>query len=277
MNLRSRFKVITYVTLAMTLICATFLALCFFLSFDKELGYFTQGALPSLFKAFYAVSIAFIISACYIYIKCKKMSTEDSALPPFFKIICLSVGALSVIYAVYGAISALTVYGTSFYTLASLLGALAFGGFLIFVAAKDSFEYHGAKLALLCLSILFPIGITMKNVFYVYRPSNSAENTLCVIISVSFLLYILNEGKRMISGVATRTYPLSLLLSLFSSATLSAAYIAGYIGGAVTEANRFRDILLCLALSVYFACALFTFISSVKEKKDAEAEAEIKE
>ncbi|MBR0450036.1 MAG: hypothetical protein IIX30_04390, partial [Clostridia bacterium] len=259
------------------LICATLLALCLFLSFDKELGYFKQGALPSLFKAFYVISVAFMIFACYIYIKCKKISVESSVLPPFFKIICGSVGVLSAIYSVYGAITALTSHDTSFYTLASLLGALAFGGFLIFAALKDGFEYHGAKLALLCLSILFPIGITMKNVFYVYRPSNSVENTLCVIISVALLLYILTEGKRMISGVATRAYPLSLLLSFFSSATLSASYVASYIGGAVVEADRFKDMLLCLALSVYFACALLTFISTVKEKKDAEAEDEIKE
>ena len=106
--------------------------------------------------------------------------------------------------------------------------------------------------ALLCLSVFFPLGLAMKNVIYLFRPSNSVENILSAVISISLLIYILNEGKRMTSGTVTRAYPASLLLSLFSSATPSAAYIAGYIGGAVGEVERFRGMLLCLALSLYF-------------------------
>lgn len=158
------------------------------------------------------------------------------------------------------------------------LGALAFGGFLLFVSWCERFEYHSIKLLLLCFAVFLPFGMTMKNIFYLYRPTNSVENILSVCFAVSFLLYILNEGKRMISGVATRAYPASILLSLFSSATLSASYVIGYIGGALSEADRFKDMLLCLALSVYFACVLLTFISSVKESttdKGAETETEM--
>lgn len=271
MNLRSRFKVITYNVLALLLICATLLTLCFFGSFDKTLGYFEgDSSLPYLFRAAYTVAIAFILISCYLYIKCKKMSTEDAILPPFFKVICLSVGALALIYSVYGLAVALITSTAPVYTVISYIGALAFGGFLICAFAKGGFEYSGAKLALLCLSVFFPLGLAMKNVIYLFRPSNSVENILSAVISISLLIYILNEGKRMTSGTVTRAYPASLLLSLFSSATLSASYIAGYIGSAVNEVERFRDMLLCLALSIYFACALFTFIASVKEKNDSE-------
>ena len=244
MNLRSRFKVITYATLAITLICAALLTLCFFLSFDGALGYFKEGAISSLFMAAYVVSVAFAIASPYIYIKCKKISTESRTVSSFFKVICGAVGAVSVIYAIYGAVLAFTAGKPSVYSLLSLLGALALGAYLICIAAAGGIEYSGAKLALLCASVLFPLGTTMRYLFVMYRPSNS--------------------------GVASRAYTASLLLSLLSSLTLSVSYVAGYIGNKLSEADRFRDMLLCLALGIYFVCATISFISSAKEQEDAE-------
>ena len=270
MNLRSRFKVITYATLAITLICAALLTLCFFLSFDGALGYFKEGAISSLFMAAYVVSVAFAIASPYIYIKCKKISVENQTASPFFKVLCAAVGAVSVIYAIYGAVLAFTAGKPSVYSLLSLLGALALGAYLICIAAAGGIEYSGAKLALLCASVLFPLGTTMRYLFVMYRPSNSVENILFAIFAVALLLYILNEGKRMISGVSSRAYTASLLLSLLSSLTLSVSYVAGYIGNKLSEADRFRDMLLCLALGIYFVCATISFISSAKEQEDAE-------
>lgn len=266
MNLKSKLKTITNVILIMTAICALLLSLCFFLSFEEALGYFDGGTvLPSLLKAFYIIVVLYIVISGYIYIKCKKTTAQRSPLPPHLKAISLSVGALSVIYAVCGFVLDMISKTNTSYRSMALLGALAFGGFLIFVAAKDGFEYHSTKLLLICFAVFFPFGMTIKNLFYLERPSNSVENVLSVCFAVSFLFYILNEGKRIMNGIVGRSYFVSVLLSLFSSATLSVSYIAAYIGGAVNEADRFREMLLCLALSVYLVCILFHFISSAEE------------
>ena len=69
MNTRTRLKSIVSVTLVMTLICVILLTLALFLSFDEKLGYFAKGSLPSLFKAFYTVTLAYIAISCFVYLK----------------------------------------------------------------------------------------------------------------------------------------------------------------------------------------------------------------
>ena len=277
MNLKPKLKIITYATLILTAICALLLSLCFFLSFDNDLGYFNNtNILPLFFKAFYIIAVLYIVISNLVYIKCKKITFQKSPLQPSLKAVSLSVGALSVIYAICGFVLDMISKTNDSYSLMAFLGAASFGGFLIFVSLKDGFEYHSTKLLLICFAAFFPFGMTMKNIFDLYRPTNSVENILAVCFAVSFLLYILNEGKRMMNESVVRSYFVSLLFAFFSSATLSAAYIAAYIGGAVTEADRFREMLLCLALSVYFACVLFHFVSNAEESISDEENSESK-
>ena len=143
----------------------------------------------------------------------------------FFRIgrldaLCVSLLRVCLMAMLFGSLSSFlfSIFGAVLSYLAilllSLLGALALGAYLICIAAAGGIEYSGAKLALLCASVLFPLGTTMRYLFVMYRPSNSVENILFAIFAVALLLYILNEGKRMISGVSSRAYTASLLLSL---------------------------------------------------------------
>ena len=150
----------------------------------------------------------------------------------------------------------------SAYPIASSLGAISFGAYLVLSSLGKEQGYKPSRLLFLCLSALLPIGVSLENFFNVYRPSNSAENTLSVCAAVAFMLYILYEAKRMVYGETGRLYLPSLLLAFFSGSVLSVSYVIAYTAGALNETARFKDMLILLLISVYFACLIFRFISS---------------
>ena len=272
MNTRTRLKSIVSVTLIMTLICVILLTLALFLSFDEKLGYFANGSLPSLFKAFYTVTLAYIAISCFVYLKKRLIYAETNDISRTFQPLWIAVGAVAGIYAISDLIisalnGSLAHYGmlsssNAFLLVAlSSLGALSLGAYLIYSAIRPAVPYDPAKVVLVCLSALFPIGVMMKNHFNVVRTVNSVENVLSVFAACALLLYICSEAKRNIYRRVDGLYFASLFISFFALACLSVSYIIAFIGGAVKDSDRLRDAVFMLVIALHLACVVIRAFS----------------
>ena len=104
------------------------------------------------------------------------------------------------------------------------------------------------------------------------RHSNSVENLLTSIFAISFLIYILYEGKRIFTGEHSRWHFASMLLALHTGLTLSVSYFMAYGFGAVDERSRFRQIVLILIISLFIETELVRFITQAESHTKEEWE-----
>lgn len=267
MNIRMRLKSIIFVTLAMTLICVLLLTLALFLSFDGKLGYFTKSPLPSLFKAFYIVTAAYIAVSCFAYLKKRLIYAKTTDLSRDFKVVWLAIGTVAAIYAISDLVISILNKSFVVYGAISVLGALALGAYLVYSAIRPAVPYDPTRLVLICASSLFPIGLVLENHFNVMRVANSVENILSVCASCALLLYISSEAKRNICRRVNSMYFASLFLSFFTLACLSVSYIIAFVGGAVDQPDRLRDMVFMLVIAFYLACVVVRAFASPVPKE----------
>lgn len=243
-----------------TAIAFLLLLLCFMFSFDAENGYLSNGILTTLFFIVYAVGAIISLLSLLIPSEFDIIETPDT----------LNTRAKSC-YTMATA-AAVLVGGLSIFLSESVsnpknllfsgIGIIYFGIYMISVV-KTGYEFNIFKLVFLFFSIATPIVIALGNNTNYYHHINSTENTLSVLFSISFLMFVLQEAKRICTHHHSGWHFVSMLLTCMSGLSLSGAYITAYVFDVVNEGYRFYQMLIIFIISAAVAFKLHRFISEL--------------
>lgn len=265
MNFKTRIKNIYKGSIILTLTSTLLLILSFTLSFDKINGYFEGGALPILFWISFVLGIALSVVSVFLLPKKEIIKTDDF------------LGKEKTSYMIFTAALALcaivfNISSTSKYFTIAIIG-VCFLVLYMMLCSADGYKYSHFKLLCLLLSILFPILINMENGLIMHRHTNSVENLLTSIFAISYLIYILYEGKRLFYGEHSKWHFTSMLLASHVGLTLSTAYFAAYGFGGVDEHSRLKQFILILIICLFIETELLRFTiqaeSHTKEEWDS--------
>ena len=244
-------------TLITTAVNTVLLCISFITSFDAQSGYFTEGLYPTAFAIFFIFQIIVSLASVLALPRHRILATpnELDVKNMTFALIGTALVLLSALRLVLNVSHASTI------DTLSCLGSSAFGIYLLIIALKKSYELKIAKQISLYLTILFPVSIFLVNNSNYNRHINSVENTLTIVFLVSFLCYLICEGRRLLLGTHTIWHFPSMLLTFSTGATLSASYIAAYLSDAVHEDFRFFDMLLILLICIYILIEAKRFLT----------------
>ena len=265
MDFKNLVKIIYRTISCLTLASMGLLLASFISSFDMVNGYFTEGILPILFKILFVVGI--LLSFVSILTLNKKGTLITNNNIDKFKIVFLSLAALLLICAFV-----FNFWIPNKMFILSTAGACFFAAFVATCAIMQGYEYNHLKLICLLLSAAFPLFMVIDNNAVMVRHSNSVENTLSSVFAISFLIYILYEGKRIFTGEHSKWHFASMLLLTHTGLPLSFSYIIVYLTGTATETFRFYQMILIFIISVFVEIELirfakFSFINTQETEK----------
>ena len=238
MNFKTRIKTIYRTSSLLTFASTLLLILSFMLSFDEVNGYFESCILPVLFWISFILGIALSLMSVFLIPKNEIIKT-DSLLGK----VKSTYIALAVILAILAI--AFNFFSTSKYFTIAIAG-ICFFVLFIALCVTSGYKYTHVKILALLLSALFPVLINMENGLVMNRHSNSVENTLTSIFAISFLIYILYEGKCIFTGSHSKWHFASMLLLTHTGLTLAVSYFIAYVLGGVNERARLYQIILIL-------------------------------
>ena len=264
MNYKARIKTIYTISTAATLISTILLTLSFLFSFDEINGYFEGGALPVLFWIGYILGIVLPFISVFLLPKNEIIKTDVSLGKSKNTYI-----ALAVILAIETII--FNLFSTSKYFTIAIAG-ICFFVLFIALCITSGYKYSRLKILALLLSVLFPVLINMENGLVMNRHSNSVENLLTSIFAISFLMYLLYEGKLLFTGEHSKWHFASMLLASHTGLTLSLSYLLAYSFGAANEKTRLSQIILILFFSLFVHTELFRFITQSESHTQEEWE-----
>lgn len=265
MNYKSLTKTIYTAITLVTLLSIILLTLSFMLSFDSKNGYFTKGIFPILFNV--AFVLGALLSLAVPFLLKKGQVIKSNASIDREKPIYIAFISLLIICVV-----AFNFFTLSKYFVIAIMGVCFFAFFLLLCVMKGGYAYSHLKIIFLLLTALFPILLTMGNDMQIYRHSNSLENKLAAVFAISFLIYILYEGKRLFTGEHSKWHFASMLLASHTGLSLSVSYLISFALGGVNEETRLYQIIVILAISSFIEYELVRFIkkseSHTKEEWD---------
>lgn len=265
MNYKSLTKTIYTAITLVTLLSIILLTLSFMLSFDSKNGYFTKGIFPILFNV--AFVLGTLLSLAVPFLLKKGQVIKSNASIDREKPIYIAFISLLIICVV-----AFNFFTLSKYFVIAIMGVCFFAFFLLLCVMKGGYAYSHLKIIFLLLTALFPILLTMGNDMQIYRHSNSLENKLAAVFAISFLIYILYEGKRLFTGEHSKWHFASMLLASHTGLSLSVSYLISFALGGVNEETRLYQIIVIVAISSFIEYELVRFIkkseSHTKEEWD---------
>ena len=265
MNYKSLTKTIYTAITLVTLLSIILLTLSFMLSFDSKNGYFTKGIFPILFNV--AFVLGALLSLAVPFLLKKGQVIKSNASIDREKPIYIAFISLLIICVV-----AFNFFTLSKYFVIAIMGVCFFAFFLLLCVMKGGYAYSHLKIIFLLLTALFPVLLTMGNDMQIYRHSNSLENKLAAVFAISFLIYILYEGKRLFTGEHSKWHFASMLLASHTGLSLSVSYLIAFALGGVNEETRLYQIIVILAISSFIEYELVRFIkkseSHTKEEWD---------
>ena len=238
---------------SITIISAILLLFCFNSYFDAEAGYFTKGALPTIFGIFYIAGLILPLTITLMINKKQIIKTENK------------IGNIKISFLILAA--ALAVCAVSFnlilidsVTIPLVIGICSFAIYIILCSANNGYNASPLKILFVYLSAIIPISMIIYNSSDYTRHSNSVENTLTTVFGLSFMIYILYEAKRIHEGCHSRWHLGAMLLTLHTGATLSIAYIIAYFTKSVYEKPRFLQMITILFVTLIIGLELFRFL-----------------
>lgn len=265
MNYKSLTKTIYTAITLVTLLSIILLTLSFMLSFDSKNGYFTKGIFPILFNVAFVLGALLSLAAPFLLKKgqvIKSNASIDREKPIYIAFISLLIIC----------VVAFNFFTLSKYFVIAIMGVCFFAFFLLLCVMKGGYAYSHLKIIFLLLTALFPVLLTMGNDMQIYRHSNSLENKLAAVFAISFLIYILYEGKRLFTGEHSKWHFASMLLASHTGLSLSVSYLISFALGGVNEETRLYQIIVILAISSFIEYELVRFIkkseSHTKEEWD---------
>ncbi len=265
MNYKSLTKTIYTAITLVTLLSIILLTLSFMLSFDSKNGYFTKGIFPILFNVAFVLGALLSLAAPFLLKKGQIIKSN------------VSIDREKPIYIAFISLLIICVVAFNFFTLSkyfviAIMGVCFFAFFLLLCVMKGGYAYSHLKIIFLLLTALFPVLLTMGNDMQIYRHSNSLENKLAAVFAISFLIYILYEGKRLFTGEHSKWHFASMLLASHTGLSLSVSYLISFALGGVNEETRLYQIIVILAISSFIEYELVRFIkkseSHTKEEWD---------
>ena len=261
MNPISLFKKSYKSVAIITAIAFLLLLLCFMFSFDAENGYLSNGILTRMFFVVYAIGVIAALLSLLIPSEFDILETPNSLNSTAKSYYTVATAAAVLI----GALSLFLSKNVSNpkNLLFSGIGVICFGIYLITVL-KTGYEFNVFKLVFLFLSITTPVTISLGNNTNYYHHINSIENTLSVLFSIAFLMFILQEAKRICKHRHSGWHFASMLLTFMSGISLSGAYIAAYALYVVNEGYRLYQMLIIFIISTAVAFKLNRFVSELK-------------
>ena len=219
------------------------LAVCFLNHFDAELGYFERGAvLPTVFWVLFFVGVAVALLSSLL-IPSNTVIRCDGECRKIHKV---ALGLAGVVSVLYGCIVLLDVLPVSYDdTVAALfgIGTLAHGLYLLLAAAVDATRYRSLKLICLGFSTCFPVGLMLGNNSNYYYSINAADNVLCAVFGICFLLYILYEGKFAYGGECSRMRYAAMHAAVHVGVVVAFGYLIAYFGGGLTDFVKVAQML----------------------------------
>ena len=269
MTNQKRIEAFHILSIILTSFSMIFLTLAFCLSFDAAEGYLTRGLFTDAFMVFLGIQII-VPFVCALAIPSGKVATTDNDLDRR-AIPTAIVGVVLVLISMLGII--LNDSHTADLTLIIASGSCCFGIYLLIMSVRGGYKFSLAKLICLYLSVLLPFGIHLGNNSNYLRHINSIENILTSIFSVSFLLYILYEAKRLYKGVHSRMHLLAMMLTFSTGLSFSAPYIVASIFGLTNDMIKMHEALIILFISIYVIIEQKRFVHEYELVSKCELEA----
>lgn len=263
MNQINSFKKIYKITSIITITAIFLLLLCFIFSFDAESGYLTSSILTTAFFAVYVIGAIVSVTAIFIPSEFDSLDTPNE-ISGKSKSSIICAGSASIVVGIFTLL--LKNHVIDFKTLIySGIGLITFGIYLVLTASL-SMEFNLIKIISLLFSILLPFSIGVGNNNNYFHHINSTENTLSVFFSIAFLMFILQEAKRMCTNTHSEWHFVSMLLTYISSLSLSVAYMIAFIFDSVNEGYRFYQMLMILLVGLSMMFKINSFLNSLTPK-----------
>ncbi len=256
---KKSYKILAIITAAALLL----LFICFLFSFDADNGYLVNGVLSTAFFVVYIAGVILAMASMLIPSEFDILETPDSlnsSSKPFYV-----AGTLASLFIGAFSFSLVSSVADAQMLLLSGAGLISFGIYLLFILV-NGYKYNVLKLVFLFGAIASPVAIGLGNSKNYTHHINSIENTLTVFFAISFLLYILYEAKRVVTGRHSGWHFTSMLLTLLTGLSLSGAYLMAYILGFVKEGHRFYQAMIIFAISLFMAFELNRFLSTLTPK-----------
>ena len=256
MNFKTTVKRLYKANSLITIISTLLLILSLVMSFDEINGYFEGGIFPVLFWISFVLGIALSVASVLLMPQKEIIKTD------------VSLGKAKNTYIALAAILAIeaivfNLFSTSKYFTIAIAGICFFVLFIALCVASG-YKYSHIKILALLLSALFPVLINMENGLVMNRHSNSVENLLTSIFAISFLMYLLYEGKLLFTGEHSKWHFASMLLASHTGLTLSVSYFMAYGFAAVDERSRLYQITLILIISLFIKTELVRFTTQAE-------------
>ncbi len=265
MAFKKTLKLSFYIVLILSFISCLTLILSFALSFDKTSGYFESGsALPIIAIICYSLGCI----ASFSPLLASRDIISVGSLNTFLKNEKNSFALLGTACILFGALGFLLNTGLRTNDLILYLlgiGAMSFGAYFLLLTGKNGYKkIKAAKILLLLLCAAFPVGVMFHGNSDYHRAMNSVENYLGTVFGISFLLFILYEGKRVTDEAHAPMHFASMLLLLFTGTSFPIAYIISFLIGSVNEELR---LLQMIAMLLFAAGSLLCLLRVIKNSR----------
>lgn len=279
MNSVKSLKKIYDIVNILTLVTMGLLLLCFCFSFDSQNGYLIQSPLTLVFTVAYIAGIVVSVASIFVHSEFDILKSPDE-INGMAKVYYATNSAACILIGMLGFFLTNDVNDVHT-TLVAGVGAILFGIFIALLLTRGGYSFKVVKLLFLFLSISLPIILALGNTRNYIHHINSIENILCVLFSISFLLYILNEAKRLCKGIHPTWHFASMLMTYVTGFSLSGAYLIAFILDTVNEGYRFYQMLIIFAVSAFMSIEMKHFLYTLTPeskinwlKKQAEAKNE---
>lgn len=261
MKIKSRINIFFNSVLIVCAMSALILIIAFATSFDSKNGYFDNGVFPQAFAVFLIVQAIVALASAVALPSRSAFKTSDDleTESPLF----ILIGIILIVLSAFGAL--LGSDEGEKYALLPHIGTALFGLYVFIVGLYRSYEYKFIKLITLYLSIIFPVSIFLNNNLNYGRHINSVENLLTTAFVISFLFYVICEGRRITHGTHSRWHFSSMAITFSTGVSFSAAYMLSYIFGVVNESQRAYEMLM-----IFFICS-YIYIEAKRFMNEAVA------
>ena len=261
MKIKSRINIFFNSVLIVCGMSALILTIAFATSFDAKTGYFDNGVFPQAFAVFLVVQVIVALTSAIALPRRSALKTYDDLETegPLF----IVIGIILIVLSVFGVL--LGSDEGEKYSLLPKIGTALFGLYVFIVGLQRSYEYRFIKLITLYLSILFPVSIFLNNNLNYGRHINSVENLLTTAFIISYLFYVICEGRRITHGTHSRWHFTAMAIAFSTGASFSAAYMLSYIFGVVNESQRAFEMLI-----IFFICS-YIYIEAKRFMNEAVA------
>ena len=259
----------------LTIVSALLLFFCFCYSFDVENSYLNDSPLTLMFFISYGLGAIISLSSVLTQSEFDVVTTHNGIhgrAKSYYT-------ATTVASILTGAIGFFISHESKINQnmLIAAAGLLSFGIFQLMLSSKSGYRPKTFKLIFLFASIAFPVEIVFASISDYSHHINSIENTLMSIFSISFLLYILYEAKRICTGAHSAWHFASMTFTCMSGFVISSAYLFAFLFDIIKDGSHFYPMLAILAASAFIGVELKHFIYTAKTQNSTDWQKQQKE